>query len=144
VAGLFNASGVRCEVLDNLRQGRWEKLVWNIPFNGLGAVLDLTTDRLIGNSAGEGLVRELMQEVVAAAWAQGLPLRMEMIDEQIAKTRQMGPYRTSMQIDRQQRRPLEIEAILAAPVRAAEQAGVDVAQMRALLRLAQVVDVPAM
>jgi 2-dehydropantoate 2-reductase len=140
VAGLFNASGVRCQVLDNLQQGRWEKLVWNVPFNGLGAVLDLTTDRLIANPEGESLVREVMAEVISAARSLGLPLRYEMIDEQIAKTREMGPYRTSMQIDRQHGRPLEIEAILAAPVQAAEAMNVPVPQMQGLLRLARVVD----
>jgi 2-dehydropantoate 2-reductase len=140
VAELFNASKVRCQVLDDLRRGRWEKLVWNVPFNGLGAVLDLTTDRLIARPAGETLVRELMAEVIAAAQAQSLALRMEMIDEQIAKTRQMGAYRTSMQIDRQHGRPLEIEAILAAPAEAAEAAGAPVPRMRQLEAWARVVD----
>jgi 2-dehydropantoate 2-reductase len=27
---------VPCKVTDNLAQAQWEKLVWNIPFNGLG------------------------------------------------------------------------------------------------------------
>src|SRR5690606_20054466 len=133
-------SGVRCQVLENLRQGRWEKLVWNVPFNGLGAVMDLTTDRLIAHPRGVKLVSQLMAEVIATANALGLPLESRMIAEQIDRTRLMGPYRTSMQVDRQQGRPLEIEAILAAPVRAAEAAGVDVPKMRMLVELARVVD----
>ncbi|HEV8377470.1 MAG TPA: 2-dehydropantoate 2-reductase, partial [Tepidisphaeraceae bacterium] len=44
IAMMFNSSKVRCDVLSSLRAGRWEKLVWNIPFNGLGAALDLATD----------------------------------------------------------------------------------------------------
>lgn len=36
VAGLFRNAGVPCRVTDNLERAHWEKLTWNIPFNGLG------------------------------------------------------------------------------------------------------------
>ncbi|MBU6401969.1 MAG: 2-dehydropantoate 2-reductase, partial [Verrucomicrobia bacterium] len=35
-ADLFHQAGVPCQVTDNLELAHWEKLVWNIPFNGLG------------------------------------------------------------------------------------------------------------
>lgn len=36
LAALFERAGIRCKVTDNLEHAHWEKLVWNIPFNGLG------------------------------------------------------------------------------------------------------------
>lgn len=36
IASAIRHSGVPCEVTDNLRRAHWQKLVWNIPFNGLG------------------------------------------------------------------------------------------------------------
>jgi 2-dehydropantoate 2-reductase len=36
LAAMFQAAGVPCKVTDNLARAQWEKLVWNIPFNGLG------------------------------------------------------------------------------------------------------------
>ena len=36
IAGTIAASGVPCTVTENLAAAHWEKLVWNIPFNGLG------------------------------------------------------------------------------------------------------------
>ena len=36
IASMFREAGVPCKVTDNLAQSHWEKLVWNIPFNGLG------------------------------------------------------------------------------------------------------------
>jgi 2-dehydropantoate 2-reductase len=36
IAGLFRNAGIPCNVSDNLARAHWEKLVWNIPFNGLG------------------------------------------------------------------------------------------------------------
>jgi 2-dehydropantoate 2-reductase len=36
LAARFCEAGVPCTVTENLAQAHWEKLVWNIPFNGLG------------------------------------------------------------------------------------------------------------
>ena len=36
VATMIRHAGVPCSVTDNLARAHWEKLVWNIPFNGLG------------------------------------------------------------------------------------------------------------
>src|SRR5207247_58120 len=52
IAEMFRQSNVRAEAIDDLKLGRWDKQVWNVPFNGLGALLDMTTDRLIADEAG--------------------------------------------------------------------------------------------
>jgi len=36
LAAMFQAARVACSVSDNLARAHWEKLTWNIPFNGLG------------------------------------------------------------------------------------------------------------
>lgn len=36
IADMFRQAGVPCAVTANLAQVHWEKLTWNIPFNGLG------------------------------------------------------------------------------------------------------------
>jgi 2-dehydropantoate 2-reductase len=140
IAALFNASRVKCELLDDLRWGRWQKLTWNIPFNGLGAALDLTTDRLIGSDAGRRLVAELIREVIAAARADGAALPDTLVETQINNTMSMGPYRSSMQVDRQAGRPMEVEAILGEPLRRARAKGVKAPVLEALHRAVAVVD----
>ncbi len=54
-----------------------------------------------------------------------------------AYTDQMKPYRTSMKIDFDEGRPLEIEAIFGEPLRAASAAGCDTPLMAALYRQLQ-------
>jgi 2-dehydropantoate 2-reductase len=139
-AAMFNASRVKCEVLDDLRFGRWQKLVWNVPFNGLGATLDLTTDRLVKTDEGLALVRQLMEEVRVAARADGVDLPVDLVDLNINNTLSMGPYKSSMQVDRQQGRPMEVEAILGEPLRRARAGGARVPVLDALYRAARVVD----
>jgi len=140
IAGWFQSSGVPCDVLNDLRWGRWAKLVWNVPFNGLGAVLDWTTDRLIATEAGVQLVSAVMREIIAAAEALGLKMPPDMVERQLAHTRAMGAYQTSMQIDRREGRPLEVEAILCEPLRQARRANVATPHLHMLYELALLVD----
>jgi 2-dehydropantoate 2-reductase len=124
IVQLFERSNINAEPIEDLRAGRWEKLVWNIPFNGLGARYDATTDRLLGTPQGEGAVRALMAEVVAAAAGNGIRLDDDVIDRMVEITRPIPAYRSSTQIDRQLGRPMEIEAMFGEPLRAARAAGV--------------------
>jgi 2-dehydropantoate 2-reductase len=140
IANLFNSSQVRCEILDDLRLGRWSKLVWNIPFNGLGAALDLTTDLLLDNAAGVQLVTNVMHEVIATAEALGMRMPADMIDLQMRHTRTMGPYRSSMQIDRQEGRRLEVDSILGEPLRQAKSMGMNTPKLQMLYEMTCLVD----
>jgi 2-dehydropantoate 2-reductase len=123
IASLFRDAKVPAEAVADLRHHRWEKLVWNIPFNGWGTALDLHTAAMLATAAGENLIRETMAEVIRAAHAVGVPLKSSLIDAEIARTRLMGDYHSSMQLDRQNGRALEIDAILAQPLQFAASAG---------------------
>jgi 2-dehydropantoate 2-reductase len=136
IARIFNECNVSCDVLDDLRYGRWEKLVWNVPFNGLSTVLDQTTDQLLSTDAGESLVRRIMAEVIASARACGVSISDDLAEVNVARTREMGAYRTSMHIDRQLGRDLEVEAILGEPARAGAAAGAPNPTMQSLYALA--------
>ena len=146
IAAMIRHAGVPCKVSENLARAHWEKLIWNIPFNGLGvasvagydafavsqskfempSVLGpcLTTDKLLGDARWEQLVRELMLEVVAAANAQGLGVSQSLVEKQIERTRTMGAYKASTLLDFEQGRPLELESLFLEPLRQAQRAGV--------------------
>lgn len=135
IAAIFNASRIPTRVLADLRRGRWEKLIWNVPFNGLSALLNQTTDLLIGRPEGETLVREIMAELIAAAGQVGINLPQSLIEAKIVQTRAMGDYKTSMHLDMQTGRPMEIEAIFGCPYRTAREAGAAVPLLGMLYRL---------
>lgn len=118
VAAEFSRSGIDCKTTDDLTKTRWEKLVWNIPFNGLCALLKQSVDQVLGSAASRRLVRELMLEVIRAANAQSLskPLAESYADSMITFSDGMGVYKPSMQIDREEGRELELEAIFRIPL----------------------------
>jgi 2-dehydropantoate 2-reductase len=134
IAAMFRDAKVPAQAVADLRHHRWEKLVWNIPFNGWGTALDLHTEAMLATAAGERLIRETMAEVIRAAKPLGVSIQPSVIDFEIARTRQMGNYHSSMQLDRQNGRALEIEAIVATPLRFAAEAGeTDLPRMTTLL-----------
>lgn len=139
----FRAARIGGVAVENLEKSQWEKLVWNIPFNGLSvAEGGVTTDVLLASPELEDEIRALMTEVIAAARAQGLDLKDELIDFNIDRTRPMGPYRTSSMIDFVEGREVEVDPIWGEPLRRAKLAGVAVPRLETLLgrirsRLAQ-------
>lgn len=138
LAELFNAAGVPCEAVDDLAKIRWEKLVWNIPFNGLCALTGQDVTDLLAHRPSAELVREMMREVVAAANAQNLSRPIDgdaFIERMLQMTAAMDHYRPSMMIDRLEGRSLELESIYAIPLARARAAGQPMTRVDMLYRL---------
>lgn len=139
LVAIFNQAGVDCRATDDLKRARWEKLVWNIPFNGLCALLLKSVDHLLTVAAARQLVRDLMLEVITAANAQGLQRSIpeNYAEKMLEFTDSMGAYKPSMQIDREEGRPLEIASILVAPLDDGQKAGVAMPRVEMLATLLQ-------
>jgi 2-dehydropantoate 2-reductase len=131
----FKAAGIQAVAVDDLKKSQWEKLVWNIPFNGLSiAEGGVTTDVLLASPAKETEIRQLMAEIIAAANHLGLGLSQELIDLHINRTRPMGAYRTSSMIDFVEGREVEISPIWCEPLRRATAAGFAMPHLADLLQ----------
>jgi 2-dehydropantoate 2-reductase len=155
LADMFKHAGVPCRLTDELARAHWEKLVWNIPFNGLGVAAAAglaaitagvvpsgeplgcvaTTDQLLADLRWASLVRELMLEVIRASTALGMPLAEELADQMITRTRSMGPYKASTLLDFEHGRPLELDSLFLEPLRQARTAGQSVPRLEALCRV---------
>lgn len=154
LAELFQRAGVPCDVSDDLARAHWEKLVWNIPFNGLGvaglagyeavmagdvpADLKLTcprclpTDALLADARWAALLVELMREVIAAANALGFPVSPSQAEKLLALTHTMGAYKASTLLDFENGLPLELDSLFLKPLCLARQAGARTPRLAAL------------
>jgi len=72
LAARFNQAQVPCEAVADLRRARWEKLVWNIPFNGLCALTGKNVTEMLNHPPSRAEIIAIMGEVIAAGNAQGL------------------------------------------------------------------------
>lgn len=141
IAGDFKRAHIPIKMSEDLLLSRWKKLVWNIPYNGLSVVLDARTDELMANPDTLILVKEMMGEVVAGAKSCDRIIPDDFISQMLEYTQKMKPYRTSMKIDYDESRPLEVEAIFGNPIRVAQQAGIKLPQIEVLYRMLKFVDV---
>ena len=141
IAADFENAGISIELLEDLLLGRWKKLVWNIPYNGLSVILDARTDELMTDIHTRQLVESLMWEVVAGAKSTGRTISESFVQTMLDYTVKMKPYRTSMKIDFDEKRPLEIEAIFGNPLRKAAAEGVNLQQIRCLYQQLKFLDI---
>lgn len=135
VAEDLRAAGITVQLEEDLVAARWKKLVWNVPFNSLSVLLDALPQELLDTPETEALVATIMTEVQAGAASEGRVLDDASLQSTIERTRLMVPYRTSMKLDHDHGRPMEVEAIVGNPIRAAAAHGVDLAVMTTLYRL---------
>jgi len=137
----FEQAGVQIIMAEDLLTARWKKLVWNIPFNGLSVVLDAQTNEMMVNENTRTLAEMLMNEVVAGAQAvHHRRISQSFVQEMLAATAKMKPYRTSMKLDYDAGRPMEVEAIFGTPLRLAQQAGASVPHLEMLYQLLKFLD----
>lgn len=141
LAAMFEASGVRCTLTDDVVTARWQKALWNATFNPisiLGAVLD--TETMLRTERDRTFIRKAMLEVAEVAAGAGHALDLAVIDKLIETTRKMPAYKTSMALDLEHGRPMEIEAILGNVVRTGREHAVSIPTLEAIYAIAKMVE----
>lgn len=139
-AGLFRAAGLDSQAMPNLHQARWQKLVWNIPYNGLSVLLGAGTTPLMADTDSRALIQALMAEVVQGARACGHDMPPGYAEYLFMMTEKMPDYWPSMYHDFLHKRPLELEAIYARPLAAAKAAGCELPRIESLYRTLSFID----
>ena len=131
----FHRAGVEAKAVQSLITERWRKLVWNIPFNGLGIAAGANVAQVLNDEHLHANARALMGEVIHAAGKLGYAIRPDFIDVQIERSRSMGGYRSSSQVDFEAGREVEVESIWGEPLRQGRAAGAETPRLELLYAL---------
>jgi len=139
VAGDLRSAQIPTEIAPDLRLARWKKLVWNIPYNGLSVVHRTTTDVIMNTPHLRAEVVTLMREVQQLAAATGCIIEDAFIQKMLDDTARMKPYKTSMRLDFDAGKLMEINAMYERPLLEGHRSGVSAPHIQALWkRLAEV------
>jgi 2-dehydropantoate 2-reductase len=111
---VFNQAGIPTRIADNIQLELWRKLVVNNGVNPLSALTRLDTGALTSDAGLSQIVFGLMAEATAAAIADGVPLTETDCREMFELIRHFDPIKTSMLVDFEHHRPLELEEICGA------------------------------
>lgn len=121
----FEAAGIPTTVSDNIRYELWRKLVINNGVNPLSALTGLDTRSLTHHPEFRKIVHGMMAETVAASKADDVNLGLEDLSEMFDLISNFNAIKTSMLVDKEKGRPLELDSIAGAVLRRCERLGVE-------------------
>ncbi|SDW96155.1 ketopantoate reductase family protein [Marinobacter mobilis] len=116
----FNDAGIPTTITDNIRYELWRKLVINNGVNPLSALTGLDTRRLTHHPEFSKIVYGMMAETVAASKADGVNLGQNDLDDMFELISTFNAIKTSMLVDKEKGRPLELDSIAGAVLRRCE------------------------
>lgn len=139
IGDVIRRSGLKVEVLPDLRPAQWSKLIFNATVNSVAALTGLPHDPHFAaeerpTDLGH-LVHDLIDEGKAVAAAAGIALHDDPWEMNVLATQRGSAHYPSMLEDVQAHRPTEIDLITGALVREAERHGVEAPLHTAMYRL---------
>jgi 2-dehydropantoate 2-reductase len=132
-------AGLKAPITSRIRNEIWLKVLGNATLNPISALTGATLVDIVTSPTSRELVRTLMEEVDAVASAMGAEVALS-IEKRMAGAAAVGAHKTSMLLDLEAGRALEIDALLGAVVELADGAGIPVPSLRVVYRLAKLLD----
>lgn len=117
LAASLNEAAIPTRVSSDIQHELWKKLLINNGVNPLSALTGLDTRSLTADPVLGKTVYAMMQETALAAQADGVNLSQADVDEMFALISQFDAIKTSMLVDREKGRPLELDDISGAVIR---------------------------
>ncbi len=135
VGTVFNGAGLDTDVVSQIDDVIWQKLLHNAVVNPVSALTGLTCRELLDDQELQAFMRNLCLEIIAVMRARGIPIVNEedpyapVVNSQKA----LGKNRPSMWQDLARDCRTEVDAINGAVVREAERLGLDAPHNRGLV-----------
>ena len=115
---LLTGADIPAVVSADIQKSLWEKLVFISAFSGLSTLTRLTVAEVLAQAPTRDLYRTVIQETAAVARAAQIKVVPEIVEQTMHYLDTSGdPGESSMAVDFQQRRRIEVEAIHGAVVR---------------------------
>ncbi|RAP30302.1 2-dehydropantoate 2-reductase [Candidatus Marinamargulisbacteria bacterium SCGC AG-343-D04] len=132
----FSKAPVEIKASEHIHYQRYKKLIWNAAFNPLSVILKgKNTKEILEMPGQEDYIRAVMKEVQGLAKKEGVQIEDKVIEKNIADTKVMKPYKTSMCMDWENNREMESDAILGNALKVAQRYGLSCPKMEEMYRL---------
>jgi 2-dehydropantoate 2-reductase len=125
------AGGLKCPVETELRKEIWLKLMGNASFNPISVLTGATMAEIAEHPGTRRLVTDMMEETLEIARRLGSPPEIS-IERRLDGAARVGDHKTSMLMDFEAGKPLELDVLLKAPIELAELVGVEVPNLKAI------------
>jgi len=122
----FKKCAVEARVSRDINYTLWKKLMWNVAFNPYSVITRATVGEILSLPESYQTVKNLMKECMAVAEAYGIKLKEKTMESYLKSSPDLMSYKTSMLLDYERGKPIELEGITGALIRKAEERGVSV------------------
>lgn len=123
---LLKGCGIEARVSKDINYTLWKKLVWNVAFNPYSVITRATVGEMLSLKETYQILKKLMEECYRVAENYGVKLKQRIMENYLKSTPDLMNYRTSMLLDFERGKKIELEGITGALIRKAEAKGVDV------------------
>ena len=123
----------------DIRMEKWNKLLLNVAINPLTALAGAYSGEAMRHPQGAALGMRLIEETVAVARAIGVELDVDPA-QRIQRARDIGNFKTSMAVDAERAKPLEIDAIAGAVLELAQLTATPTPALQAIYQASKVLD----
>jgi 2-dehydropantoate 2-reductase len=124
IAEIFKQAGISCQLSDDIRKSKWEKMCWNCVFNPLTVLIDDKVAKALDHPEMAGVIRQIVGEVMAVSAAVKVPLAPDMAEKVVKWTQELRDIHTSMYDDWKAKRPTEIDYLNGYIVRMGRELGI--------------------
>ena len=124
IADIFKQAGISCQLSEDIRKSKWEKMCWNCVFNPLTVVIDDKVAKALDHPEMAGVIRQIVGEVAAVSAAVKVPLALDMAEKVVKWTQELRDIHTSMYDDWKANRPTEIDYLNGYIVRMGRELGI--------------------
>src|SRR6058998_394958 len=143
IVDLFKRAGLTCQVVEDIRRSKWEKMCWNCVFNPLTVIINDRVSKALDHPEMLQVIPQIVGEVGAVAAGLKVPLSPDMADKVVRWSQEIRDIHTSMYDDWKAGRPTEIDFLNGYLVRRGRELGVPVPVNEAVCALIKTITEPA-
>src|SRR5439155_619118 len=140
---LFDGAGIPCQVVEDIRRTKWEKMCWNVVFNPLTILLNDRVSKALAHPEMHAMIKLLVGEAVAVARAEGVELDPDIAGKVVQWAEEIRDIHTSMYDDWKAGRRTEIDFLNGYLVRLGRKLGVATPVNEAVCALIKTITEPA-
>src|SRR5207244_3307389 len=139
IADLFKRAGLTCQVVEDIRRSKWEKMCWNCVFNPLTVIINDRVSKALDHPEMLQVIPQIVGEVGAVAAGLKVPLSPDMADKVVRWSQEIRDIHTSMYDDWKAGRPTEIDFLNGYIVQRGRDLGIPTPLNEALTAMVKVI-----
>jgi 2-dehydropantoate 2-reductase len=139
IAALFEQTGLSCQIVEDVRKTKWEKMCWNCVFNPITVLINDRVAKALDHPEMLSVIARIVEEVVAVAAGSKVPLSNDMADKVVRWSQEIRDIHTSMYDDWKAGRPTEIDYLNGYIVRRGRELGIPTPLNEALTVMIKVI-----